>query len=91
MKISVQVKHISRGVPHAAESCPIALAVNDTLELSEHCSVAGPYGHVFKTEGVLFFRLPRLAAEFVSHFDNGLPVEPFEFELQFSKELEEPK
>lgn len=77
MKISVTKQHIDAGIKLDACSCPLALALSDAgfpkpVVDGEQVEIAGEFG---------LFPLPEVAQQFVSDFDHGLPVAPFDFEL----------
>jgi hypothetical protein len=77
MRIEVRQEHIDKGERDRCTSCPVALALND----------AG-----FKGAAVTFAMLnlsfyltvptPPKAAEWITQFDNGDTVAPFDFELE---------
>lgn len=80
MKITVTQNHIDRAQPELTSQCPIALAVNDTLQVK--CSVQTWYKTglcaIFNSVG---YPLSRSAKKFVKDFDNGEKVKPFTFKL----------
>lgn len=80
IKISVEQKHIDKGVPGKGSFCPIALAIKDTM-LSYDYVMVTPY-KIFVSDGVK--HLPIRARIFVSKFDKHKPVKPFKFYLKAS-------
>ena len=84
MKISVTYEDIQAGIPTSGSSCPIALAI----ERAGFCR--GHRVRVYSSKIVCFsesdnvsgrFPLPAVAQSFVSDFDEGMAVQPFEFEV----------
>lgn len=79
MKISVTQEHIGNGVPGSCDFCPIALAIVSTLGYRPHgLEVSGNY---IEMEGERPRATSAAMKEFIDAFDDGLPVQPFEFEL----------
>ena len=84
-RVSVEQKHIDRGVPSTDSLCPIALAMG-SLGLKE-VSVSGGmvwyisenYDNVFKCV------LPKEAKQFMHDFDDRKEVKPFIFETHVVK------
>jgi hypothetical protein len=88
MRIAVTADHIARGIPKDPRTCPVALAIRSALPSMKYISV------VFSTAFLLRDSmreyeafLPEEVVIFVDDFDNGLPVFPFEFELDIPAEL----
>ena len=86
MEIKVEQHHIDRGKP-GCYACPIALALTESFEdklFAVHrynVTVATRFASdQFKT-----VMLPKVAADFISVFDAGEPVEPFSFEFEVDK------
>lgn len=85
-KVSVTQEHIRKGSRHDCSSCPIALALKDMF----------PGRHVFVD--IISMRVGRhnsyghcdLTHEFMKDFDNGKPVEPFDF-LMVGQDIGEPR
>ena len=82
---SVSGSHIRRGEPRSCGKCPIALAVAEHLDPSWTVEVAptviffrrkepGQYAHIR-------VRAPESVRTFIQHYDTGMAVVPFEFEL----------
>lgn len=86
--VNVTQEHIDRGKRKSCEHCPIALAVLETLELSQD----GPGGALLGVADsyVCFYnkdsyqsKLPPVAADFIDAFDRDKGfVYPFSFELE---------
>lgn len=77
--IKVTAEHISRGFKQDSESCPIAMAARDSF-LSREVFV----GRSIMCVDGYTYDMPPEASRFVRSFDKGLPVEPFEFEVERS-------
>lgn len=75
MKIKVTQEHIDLGERKLCSECPVALAVIEATGIA--CEVE-PDEIRFKGR---YFQLPPAACRFISEFDCGAPVQPFEFEL----------
>lgn len=81
MKIRVRQEHIDKGVCNSPWECPIALAAQEAIGTDE-LSV-WPYLLTWCAgELVHEADMPRPAREFIENFDDGRPVEPFEFEIE---------
>ena len=81
MKISVTQDHILLGDNECSVGCPIWMAVEERMHPS-WCAIVLGYNVVFNTNGAcIAATLPRSARDFIRCFDEGEPVEPFEFEL----------
>jgi hypothetical protein len=86
MKIKVEQRHIDAGVKFAPCACPIALALmdcvphepHDVVSVGTHSCGVTPHGRS---------GLPVAAWDFIRRFDAGLPVAPFEFEVEFVPEV----
>lgn len=76
MKIQVTSTDISRGKKAKACQCPIGLAARRVFK--ERVIVDSDGCHLM---GGGRYSLPKEAQNFISRFDKGEPVEPFEFEL----------
>lgn len=80
MKISVTEEDIRTGVRRSCTTCPIANATRrvcgDKIVWANTYTIT-----IGLTEGKVF-KTPGKAKEFILDFDNGNPVEPFEFELE---------
>lgn len=80
IKISVTKDHIRSGFTKSCYMCPIALAMKAAG--LESVLVAPVSGLAWKFNGTVH-RAPTTMelASFIFNFDNGVAVEPFEFEL----------
>lgn len=100
MKIEVTQDDIDKGQASNCVSCPIALALK--RQCPEFATVNVKYSFAFfwsnptnwkdmdyKPVGDCVAELPFEARKFIGRFDIGLPVEPFEFELEI-KGVENP-
>ena len=73
--IKVRRKHINEGRP-SAESCPVALAIEDSGFRSPDVGGAG----LIFVDGKKY-KEPRSVTRFVAKFDGGKKVKPFNFFL----------
>jgi hypothetical protein len=77
MKVVVTRQHILDGKKVRTRACPVALALRDSGWKEPVVGVS-----ICWEDGVgKPFVLPLKVQSFTNRFDNGLPVEPFEFEL----------
>ena len=76
MKIKVTADHIVHGTPGECTSCPIALAIREQYGYDN----VGVTDTLAEVEGD-YILLPAEAQRFVYRFDQGLSVDPFEFDL----------
>jgi hypothetical protein len=85
-KVTVQVtqEDIDNGHPSNPHGCPVALAMNRAFNRTDAC--AGQFRLSFHASDGANFVVDWLAPPeifaFISDFDYGHPVEPFEFELE---------
>lgn len=84
MKITVTKKHIDAGIRNDCERCPIALAILESVPDSasptvDHSEISFLKDNRFT---LVHSDTPRSAEEFIERFDNGLPVQPFTFEIE---------
>ena len=84
MTIKVTQKHIDKGDPGESCTCPIALAIMESADIS---GILVDGDNVFNIDnwderGVDACVLPDTAIKFISNFDRYIPVNPFEFELE---------
>ncbi len=80
MKIQVTQEDINQGVRQECEKCPIALAVIRAIG-PQAATMRISVDDAWVDIGEESWCLPRSAARFVSDFDSGKAVTPFEFEL----------
>ncbi len=78
MLIKVTQEHIDQGKKGSRFKCPIGLAIKENPDM--------PYiqvtdAHVEIGYGIAIYVLPVEAQRFIHNFDEGFPVQPFEFEL----------
>lgn len=90
--ISVTAGHIARGLINHCCECPIALAAAEAFPHAErvgrHRVVVTGYGILLALAGrELVLPLPREATDFIATFDDGQPVEPFEFTVDIPEGL----
>ena len=90
-KIEVTQQHIDDGMKESCSGCPVALAINELLLESASANVGGTSVAFYTTNdtSALLSFLPQEAANFIREFDCGLPVYPFNFEIEFPS-VEEP-
>ena len=89
MIIKVTQKHIDEGKPEDSCHCPVALAINDffrpDIDGYLHAEVFGDRVDIITTGVERTYRLPDIAEEFVSDFDDpDIGVGPFEFQLDMA-------
>jgi hypothetical protein len=84
MLITVTQEHIERGKKKNCAECPVALALHDAGFPDAYVSFdrvwASPDDRLNNYNCLLAF-LPILVRVWISNFDSGKHVEPFEFEL----------
>lgn len=78
--VTVTAENIANGKPGDINSCPIALALEQTCA-DGNPAVRDEWGEWYVELWSQEVRLPWQAAEFASSFDSGEKVEPFTFEL----------
>jgi hypothetical protein len=78
VKIYVTQDDINKGERQQCHLCPIARAVADALGVHSRLVEVTSYGI---RAGGAHYKLPLDARDFMYAFDEGLTVEPFEFEL----------
>ena len=77
MKFQVTTEDIVNGIANNTEFCPIAACIKRTLKISELTKESiEPYKSLKGNT-----RLVCTIMAFIIDFDEGRPVEPFEFEL----------
>lgn len=76
MKIKVTEEHIAKGRRGCCERCPVALAIRE-MTPCESVRVSSVILRIADTH----VALPWHAGVFVTDYDQGRPVQPFEFEL----------
>ncbi len=83
MLVKVTQKHIDEGKRADCYTCPIALAILDIDPKPVNVQVKYSYVMIYIEKNGKYkqYELPWEAREFISKFDNGKKVEPFEFEL----------
>ena len=87
MKVTITQEHIERGQRNSAGSCPIALALREAEAQSGSWSVNEETAQflAIESDGLLVayqYVLSPEAQAFVSSFDAGRPVAPFEAEIR---------
>lgn len=81
-KVTVAKADIDEGVCGDGELCPVAIALTRTL--NRNVVVEDSDISVYKPSGMSLEQripTPRIVKDFINKFDAGMPVEPFEFEL----------
>src|SRR5690348_11026030 len=92
-KISVLVKvtarHIQKGQPNFADSCPVALAVRSLVRKNVHVSVADDGPEILLcSDGTICTHKLRLAEmNWIANFDDGEPVKPFQFKMRVRESM----
>lgn len=84
MKIQVTQDHIDNGTVKDACLCPIALAIRDATGAAHFDVIVSTHGWSHYNGNKLLgnYELPVDATNFITKFDLGEPVSPFEFELE---------
>lgn len=87
-KFSVERTHINRGYKSLSDSCPIALCIQESIDVNKVNVGCTEEDHVYFTmnEGTEYKALlPIIACEFIEQFDDSKrdsdDLEPFEFEI----------
>lgn len=76
--IEVSAEDIANGIPTAACSCPVALAVHRLLGPGEVTVTADAHGAWIEADGSTWVLLDP-GHRFIELFDDGLPVQPGTF------------
>jgi hypothetical protein len=83
LTIKVTETDIAHGVKASCRNCPISLAGLRAIPKANPLLVLGN-GISFMIEDEYHnYELPENAQLFITKFDNGIPVEPFEFTIPF--------
>jgi len=82
MIIKVTQEHIENGCKKACLFCPVALALEARTGKEWSVGIYDAYCTHKSDDGPTLHTLPDSAKDFILYFDSGLPVEPFEFELE---------
>jgi hypothetical protein len=80
--VSVTQKNIDDGLRTSHTACPIALALRD-LDAMKYSYVVNAQSLCDIHSELVVAYLPTSAEHFIQDFDQGLPVEPFTFEVSF--------
>jgi hypothetical protein len=83
--INVTAEHIANGKRGECEFCPVALAFQAALDLGPFASIDVLIGCATITTGgrSIAVSLPEDADQFIVNFDDGEPVEPFSFTVDY--------
>ncbi len=76
LHVCVSAEDIANGVKGDATNCAIALALKKISDEDVEVEVPGVL------LGSIRYTLPKEAEEFVDRFDNGMGVEPIEFDME---------
>lgn len=80
MKVKVTQEHIDKGKPGAPYSCPVALAIRDSIPNIVNAGVGRTTIEMIDQHGNwLCYDAPRSVKKFVIAYDYKKPVEPFNF------------
>jgi hypothetical protein len=85
MKVVVGHEEIIRGEAGNPFCCPIALAINKIVRTNVAVTIMGVrdrFKVVKPYEDFKYYALPIIARIFMDNFDNGVPVDPFQFEME---------
>lgn len=89
MKVRITQGMIDDGVPIDPQKCPLSIGIRDAAaeELADGHPVLVAafvsFAWIWIGDRRMQVSMPREAAAFVCAFDNGRPVQPFEFDLTF--------
>lgn len=83
MRVKVLQHHIDQGKRGKVSSCAIALALQEQFPEAADIRV-GQFGMVVNDYSWSFSRESGIP-DFIRSFDAGLPVQPFEFEIQIGQ------
>lgn len=83
VKIRVDKTHIDLSDKYEGNSCMVANAIRDALDLTEEYTVSVGYGPVYIShKGKQIKRtLEKRVADLIERWDGGGKVDPFEFDL----------
>lgn len=83
MLIQVTNEDIANGKRDDCKHCPVALAVKRVLKEDYYCAVDGKYISIYQLNGRFLQNhyTSVIVLRFITMFDTGRNVEPFEFEL----------
>lgn len=87
MRISVTAEDIAEGEKYKCERCPVALGIIRVVRpVPPQVLMAGAFAAVLwdkaRGKAVWSVELPPSAQQFITDFDHGSPVAPFEFDLE---------
>lgn len=84
--IRVTAEHIAQGVPCESYNCPIALAICEQWQPGASQASVWADAIVSLPSGDSWTaKLPDAAFRWLTEFDEEVPVEPFEFELNWRR------
>lgn len=81
MKIIVNPDHIKRGRRGLCWACPVALAIAEALGGSCNPWISPEAIFITRHGRQVALSIPETVVEFMTRFDAGRSVQPFEFEL----------
>lgn len=84
LRVNVTKQHISNGKRNGAFDCPVALALKDKLPGKFQVnSETLAYRSLHNKKWLLtsITTLPKRVQQFISNFDSGKKVQPFEFKI----------
>jgi hypothetical protein len=86
--VSVTAEHIGKGTRGKCGSCPLALALQETLKGTgaERIFVGNRTFQFALNKEIRSFVMPVKAQKFVYEFDKTRPVKPFKFSFELSQE-----
>lgn len=85
--INVTAEHIAKGVRDSCSHCPVALAIREALPHGPGLWVDSAHVTVGKSGHWTEVGLPDAVTRFIEAFDQGDPVQPFAFELDYPAEV----
>ena len=84
IKVKVTYQDLAEGIPRSGTDCPIAISLRrqgfNVVSVSDYS--------VFRVSGgdTVSSPLPSVATKFIHDFDDGVPVAPIEFELDYPED-----
>jgi hypothetical protein len=80
--VSVTAEHIATGERESGSHCAVALALVDAFDAS-YVWVGGVSVQMEARERLIEFELPGEVEDFIHEFDDGVPVRPFTFTVDY--------
>lgn len=86
LHVSVTQTHIDSGIRQNPWQCPVARAIKDALHDPDlEVSVATRHVTLYRSDIVVWRNdFQEDIIKWIAHFDQGLPISPFEFDLDIN-------